>query len=68
VVIATRHHLHAAQVEAAMNAGKAVFCEKPLCLSEEELARIVRTLAGRRTARRSWLAFNRPIRAHGDSA
>jgi predicted dehydrogenase len=37
VVIATRHHLHAKQVIAALQAGKNVFCEKPLCLSEDEL-------------------------------
>jgi predicted dehydrogenase/threonine dehydrogenase-like Zn-dependent dehydrogenase len=41
VVIATRHHLHAKQVLAALAAGKHVFCEKPLCLSEEELRSIV---------------------------
>jgi predicted dehydrogenase/threonine dehydrogenase-like Zn-dependent dehydrogenase len=41
VVIATRHHLHAPQVIAALNAGKHVFCEKPLCLNELELRRIV---------------------------
>ena len=40
VVIATRHHLHAGQVLAALRAGKAVFCEKPLCLSEQELAEV----------------------------
>lgn len=42
VVIATRHHLHASQVLAAMAAGKHVFCEKPLCLSEFELRAIAR--------------------------
>ena len=41
VLIATRHHLHASQVLAALAAGKAVFCEKPLCLTEAELAAIV---------------------------
>lgn len=41
VVITTRHHLHASQVIAALNSGKHVFCEKPLCLNEEELRRIV---------------------------
>ena len=42
VLIATRHHLHARQALAALGAGKAVFCEKPLCLTEEELAELVR--------------------------
>jgi predicted dehydrogenase len=37
VVIATRHNLHAAQVIRALECGKHVFCEKPLCLTEEEL-------------------------------
>jgi|HubBroStandDraft_6_1064221.scaffolds.fasta_scaffold00224_21 predicted dehydrogenase/threonine dehydrogenase-like Zn-dependent dehydrogenase len=42
IVIATRHNLHAGQVIAALNSGKHVFCEKPLCLNEEELSRIVK--------------------------
>jgi predicted dehydrogenase/threonine dehydrogenase-like Zn-dependent dehydrogenase len=41
IVIATRHHLHADQVLAAIAAGKHVFCEKPLCLSEIDLQAIV---------------------------
>lgn len=40
VAIATPHHLHAEQVIAALEHGKHVFCEKPLCLSREELAAI----------------------------
>ena len=40
VVIATRNHLHAAQVVRALEAGKNVFCEKPLCLTEQELESI----------------------------
>ena len=40
VVIATRHHLHAPQVIAALKSGKHVFCEKPLCLNEAELNEI----------------------------
>jgi predicted dehydrogenase/threonine dehydrogenase-like Zn-dependent dehydrogenase len=41
VVIATRHHLHAEQITSALRAGKNVFCEKPLCLNESELNKIV---------------------------
>ncbi len=43
VAIATRHHLHARQVIAALNAGKHVYCEKPLCIREEDLRDIVAT-------------------------
>lgn len=45
VLIATRHHLHARQTLAALEAGKAVFCEKPLCLNEAELASLVRAMS-----------------------
>jgi len=41
VLIATPHHLHAGQSLAALRAGKAVFCEKPLCLNEKDLAALV---------------------------
>ncbi len=37
VVIATRHNLHAQQVEQALQAGKHVFVEKPLALVAEDL-------------------------------
>jgi predicted dehydrogenase/threonine dehydrogenase-like Zn-dependent dehydrogenase len=40
VFIATRHDLHADLVIAALRAGKHVFVEKPLCITEEELERI----------------------------
>jgi len=40
IAIMTRHNLHAHQVLAALQAGKHVFCEKPLALSEEELSAI----------------------------
>ena len=45
VLIATRHHLHASQTLAALAAQKTVFCEKPLCLTESELASIVRAIS-----------------------
>ena len=37
VVIATRHDQHARQITQALNAGKHVFCEKPLCLRLAEV-------------------------------
>jgi predicted dehydrogenase/threonine dehydrogenase-like Zn-dependent dehydrogenase len=40
-VIATRHNRHAAQVAAALRAGKHVFVEKPLALSWDELDDVV---------------------------
>ena len=40
VVIGTRHHLHAEQVMRALQAGKSVFVEKPLCLSRAELEQV----------------------------
>jgi predicted dehydrogenase len=40
VVIATRHNTHAELVVRALEAGKSVFVEKPLCLTADELARI----------------------------
>ena len=40
VLIATRHHLHAPLVLNALQAGRHVFVEKPLCLAREELRQI----------------------------
>lgn len=37
VLITTRHNLHAKMVKEALEAGKSVFVEKPLCLHPEEL-------------------------------
>ncbi len=58
VVIATRHNLHAPQVLAAVAAGKDVFVEKPLCLTEDELDAIALSFdcAG---APRLMVGFNR---------
>ncbi len=40
VMITTRHNLHASMTLEALKAGKNVFVEKPLCLTEEELDEI----------------------------
>jgi predicted dehydrogenase/threonine dehydrogenase-like Zn-dependent dehydrogenase len=59
VVIATRHHLHAAQVIAAIRSGKHVFCEKPLCLNAEELSEISATRESHPNSRLLMVGFNR---------
>jgi predicted dehydrogenase len=41
VLIATRHNLHGPLVRKCLEAGKHVFVEKPLCLTESELSSIV---------------------------
>jgi predicted dehydrogenase len=41
VVLATPHSLHCRQIIAVANAGKAVFCEKPLTLTKAEAARAI---------------------------
>jgi len=57
VVIATRHQLHARQIVRALEAGKHVFCEKPLCLTELELEEIQAAYA--RAGRHLVIGFNR---------
>lgn len=57
VFIGTRHHLHGPMVLAALEAGKHVFVEKPLCVSEAELDSIARLYA--RTDRVLTVGFNR---------
>lgn len=41
VLITTRHKQHASMVVESLQAGKNVFVEKPLCITEEELAEII---------------------------
>jgi len=58
IVIATRHNSHAKQVLAALRAGKHVFCEKPLCLTLDELAEI-EAEASARPKQHLMVGFNR---------
>lgn len=58
VFVVTRHHSHADFVCRALEQGKAVFVEKPLALSEDQLDRILETVA--RTGNdRLMVGFNR---------
>ncbi|MHC4473173.1 MAG: bi-domain-containing oxidoreductase [Planctomycetota bacterium] len=59
VVVATRHGEHARIAEAALRAGKAVFLEKPLALSREELATVTRAVV--ETGRLLMVGFNRRL-------
>jgi predicted dehydrogenase/threonine dehydrogenase-like Zn-dependent dehydrogenase len=57
VVVATRHNLHAELARRALRAGKHVFVEKPLALSEEDLEGVVAAAAN--SAGRLTVGFNR---------
>jgi predicted dehydrogenase/threonine dehydrogenase-like Zn-dependent dehydrogenase len=57
IFIATPHHCHAAQVTCALQAGKAVFVEKPLCLTEVELNQLRDTYNRRQAV--MMVGFNR---------
>jgi predicted dehydrogenase/threonine dehydrogenase-like Zn-dependent dehydrogenase len=56
VLITTRHNLHGRLVVEALTAGKHVFVEKPLCLTEEELRQIIAAYDGSRLL---MVGFNR---------
>jgi predicted dehydrogenase len=69
VLIGTRHDLHGLLVAEALEAGKHVLVEKPLCLTEEELDRIiaiyeVKAPMGLHLA----VGFNRRFSPHADRA
>jgi predicted dehydrogenase len=59
IAICTRHSVHARQVVAAIQAGKHVFCEKPLALNEEQLASVVRAYEKQLPARLLLVGYNR---------
>ena len=56
VLITTRHNLHAGLVLEALAAGKHVFVEKPLCLTEAELEMVMGAFDG---SRQVMVGFNR---------
>lgn len=45
IAILTRHDQHARQIAAALEGGKAVFCEKPLAINLDDLAMVEHALA-----------------------
>jgi polar amino acid transport system substrate-binding protein len=57
VVIATRHHAHAAQAARALDAGRDVFLEKPAAIDEDGLAALGRAVE--RSTARLMVGFNR---------
>ena len=45
VIITTRHNLHYLMIVDAAKAGKAIYVEKPMCLREKELGKIVKVIS-----------------------
>jgi predicted dehydrogenase/threonine dehydrogenase-like Zn-dependent dehydrogenase len=62
VFVATRHDSHAALAEAALRAGKAVWLEKPVGLSEEEVDAVA--AAAEQTRGFLMVGYNRRFSAH----
>jgi len=58
IFIVTRHHTHADLVCQALQTGKAVFCEKPLALTQGELDNVVEALSSSGN-QRLMVGFNR---------
>jgi predicted dehydrogenase/threonine dehydrogenase-like Zn-dependent dehydrogenase len=59
MVIATRHHEHASQVVASLEAGKHVFVEKPLAISWDQLHLVVETCSRLTAPPLVMVGFNR---------
>lgn len=66
VVIATRHDSHADLVCKALKAGKHVFVEKPLCVTEEELASIEEAIQKQSEKTILMVGFNRRFSGFAD--
>jgi predicted dehydrogenase/threonine dehydrogenase-like Zn-dependent dehydrogenase len=59
ISILTRHQLHAEQVVRALQAGKHVFCEKPLATTSEQLAQIKQQLFANENSPLLMVGYNR---------
>jgi predicted dehydrogenase/threonine dehydrogenase-like Zn-dependent dehydrogenase len=57
--ILTRHNLHAEQVVRALQAGKHVFCEKPLAISPEQLEQVIQQIGADDTSPLLMVGYNR---------
>jgi predicted dehydrogenase/threonine dehydrogenase-like Zn-dependent dehydrogenase len=67
IVIATRHDTHARFARIALEAGRDVFVEKPMCLTFDELADLERMMAAAHAAGRAprlMVGFNRRFAPH----
>ena len=62
VIITTRHNLHARMTVEALEAGKNVFVEKPLALSEAELKEVITAYEG--SNKNVTVGFNRRFSPH----
>ena len=69
VLIGTRHDSHASLVIRALQAGKHVFVEKPLCLTEQELDQIATSYQDHsRKGLHLMVGLNRRFSSHGQKA
>ena len=59
VIITTRHNMHASMTIEALNAGKSVMVEKPLCLKPEELDDIIEAYVSAPKGTTLTVGFNR---------
>lgn len=66
VIICTRHNLHAQMIVRAMKAGKAVFVEKPMAITEEETELVIKT--AKETGVPFLVGFNRRFSKYAQEA
>jgi predicted dehydrogenase len=66
VIILTPHSLHARMVIEALQAGKNVFVEKPLCINEEELENVTRAYNNSINAPFLMVGYNRRFSPHSE--